>query len=149
MEFLGWFEESETLCIAVEYLREGDLTKNTSALPPLPRETAENILRQLREGFGVMHREGITHSDIKPAVLSFPPNALLGMPRCIILTNPRTSSQFPCLPCGSKSRISGNQGGGASKWIQAPDTTTFHTQVSTPSYSAPEVLGLESRFRTV
>ena len=32
---------------------------------------------------------------------------------------------------------------GASKWIQAPATTTLHTQVSTPLYGAPEVLGLD------
>jgi len=33
---------------------------------------------------------------------------------------------------------------GASKWIQAPATTTLHTQVVTASYGAPEVLGLDS-----
>jgi len=33
---------------------------------------------------------------------------------------------------------------GASKWIQAPAITTLHTQVSTPLYGAPEVLGLDS-----
>ena len=37
---------------------------------------------------------------------------------------------------------------GASKWIQAPDTTTLHTQVSTPLYGAPEVLGLDSNSET-
>ena len=32
---------------------------------------------------------------------------------------------------------------GASKWIPASATTTLHTQVSTPLYGAPEVLGLD------
>ena len=37
---------------------------------------------------------------------------------------------------------------GASKWIQAPATTTLHTQVSTPLYGAPEVQGLDSNAET-
>jgi len=37
---------------------------------------------------------------------------------------------------------------GVSKRIKAQATTTFHTQVSTPVYSAPEVLGLDSNSDT-
>jgi len=37
---------------------------------------------------------------------------------------------------------------GVSKRILAPATTTLHTQVSTPVYSAPEVLGLDSNSET-
>ena len=37
---------------------------------------------------------------------------------------------------------------GVSKRILAQATTTFHTQVSTPMYSAPEVLGLDSGSET-
>jgi len=37
---------------------------------------------------------------------------------------------------------------GVSKQIQDPTTTTFHTQVSTPAYGAPEVLGLDSTSET-
>ena len=37
---------------------------------------------------------------------------------------------------------------GVSKWIPAPGTTTFHTQVSTPLYSAPEVQGLDPNSET-
>src|ERR1700712_5330795 len=37
---------------------------------------------------------------------------------------------------------------GVSKQIQNPATTTFHTQVSTPLYGAPEVLGLDSNSET-
>jgi len=37
---------------------------------------------------------------------------------------------------------------GVSKRILAQATTTFHTQVSTPVYSAPEVLGLDSNSET-
>ena len=37
---------------------------------------------------------------------------------------------------------------GVSKRIQGHATTTFHTQVSTPVYGAPEVLGLDSNSET-
>ena len=37
---------------------------------------------------------------------------------------------------------------GASKRVRVQATTTFHTQVSTPVYSAPEVLGLDSNSET-
>ena len=72
MKFLGWYEDLETMYIAMEYLEEGDLTKHIRA--PLLQETVQNILRQILEGLEVMHRHGIAHRDIKPAVLSLPPN---------------------------------------------------------------------------
>jgi len=37
---------------------------------------------------------------------------------------------------------------GVSKQILASDTTAFHTQVATPVYAAPEVLGLDSNSET-
>ena len=66
MEFLGWYEELETLYIAMEYLREGDLTKHIGT--PLPQETVQNISKQILEGLKVMHQQGIAHRDLKPAV---------------------------------------------------------------------------------
>jgi len=78
VKFLGWFEDQETLYIAMEYLKEGDLTKHISILAPLPQETVKCISKQLLEGLKVMHQEGVTHRDIKPAVLSLPSNISLG-----------------------------------------------------------------------
>ena len=66
MEFLGWFEESETLYIAMEYCKEGDLSKHTGR--PLPQETVQNISKQILEGLKVIHQHGIAHRDLKPSV---------------------------------------------------------------------------------
>ncbi|CUS11459.1 unnamed protein product, partial [Tuber aestivum] len=64
-----------------------------------------------------MHQEGIAHRDLKPE-------------------NIFVVSMSPVwVKLGDF---------GISKWIPAEATTTFHTQVSTPVYSAPEVLGLDS-----
>jgi len=75
VEFLGWFEEPETLYIAMEYLAEGDLTRHIGA--PLPQETVQNISKQILEGLQVMHQQGIAHRDLKPAVWPGPPNTSL------------------------------------------------------------------------
>ncbi|PWW73100.1 kinase-like protein, partial [Tuber magnatum] len=119
VEFLGWFEEPETLYIAMEYLEGGDLTKHIGT--PLRQETVQIISKQILKGLKVMHQEGIAHRDLKPA-------------------NIFVVSMSPVwVKLGDF---------GASKRIQAQDTTTFHTQVSTPVYGAPEVLGLDSDSET-
>jgi len=75
VEFFGWFEEPETLYIAMEYLEKGDLTRHIGT--PLPQETVQNISKQILEGLQVMHQQGIAHRDLKPAVWSQPPNPSL------------------------------------------------------------------------
>jgi len=76
VEFQGWFEEPETLYIAMEYLEEGDLTMHIGT--PLSQETVQNISKQILEGLQVMHQHGIAHRDLKPAVWSSPENISLG-----------------------------------------------------------------------
>ena len=66
MQFLGWFEQPETLYIAMECFPEGDLARHMGK--PLPQKTVQNISKQILEGLIVMHQEGIAHRDIKPAV---------------------------------------------------------------------------------
>ncbi|CUS11451.1 unnamed protein product, partial [Tuber aestivum] len=119
IDFQGWFEEPEALYIAMEYLEEGDLAKHIGT--PLPQETVRNISKQILEGLDIMHQQGIAHRDLKPA-------------------NIFVVSMSPVwVKLGDF---------GISKRIQAHDTTTFHTRVSTPMYSAPEVLGLDSNSET-
>ncbi|PUU76167.1 kinase-like domain-containing protein [Tuber borchii] len=73
VKFLGWFEERETLYIAMEYLPEGDLTKHAGS--PLQQEIVQTISKQILEGLKVMHRKGISHRDLKPAVLGLDSNS--------------------------------------------------------------------------
>ena len=75
MELLGWFEDAETLYIAMEYLEEGDLSNHIDT--PLPQRTVQDISKQILEGLQVMHQQGIAHRDLKPAVWSLTPNTSL------------------------------------------------------------------------
>ncbi|PUU79621.1 kinase-like domain-containing protein [Tuber borchii] len=103
----------------MEYFKEGDLSRHTST--PLPQETVQDISKQILEGLKVMHQHGIAHRDLKPA-------------------NVFVVSMSPVwVKLGDF---------GVSKRIRAQATTTFHTQVLTQAYSAPEVLGLDSNSET-
>ncbi|CUS12981.1 unnamed protein product, partial [Tuber aestivum] len=64
VQFHGWFEQSQNLYIAMEYLEKGDLGKHIGE--PLPQETVQTITKQLLEGLSIMHKKGITHRDLKP-----------------------------------------------------------------------------------
>ncbi|KAG0640814.1 kinase-like domain-containing protein [Tuber brumale] len=119
MQFLGWFEESETLYIAMEYIELGDLRKHIGK--PLLQKTVQRIANQLLEGLTVMHEKGIAHRDLKPenifVVSMSPVRVKLG--------------DF-----------------GISKRIRAQDLTTYHTRLFTRSYAAPEVLGVDPNSET-
>ena len=66
MKLLGWFEEPKILCIAMEYLPEGDLTKHLGSR--LQQVTIQAIPKPVLEGLKVMHQKGMAHRDLKPAV---------------------------------------------------------------------------------
>ena len=67
VRFLGWFENSEKLYIAMEYFEKGDLRQHLGERMSVPM--AKLLLSQLLEGLNVMLRNGIAHRDIKPEVL--------------------------------------------------------------------------------
>jgi serine/threonine protein kinase len=64
VEFLGWFEDSDRLYIAMECFEQGDLRKQLDG--PLPEEVVQRITRQVIKGLQVMHENGIAHRDLKP-----------------------------------------------------------------------------------
>ncbi|KAG0640817.1 kinase-like domain-containing protein [Tuber brumale] len=119
MQFLGWFEESDTLYIAMEYIELGDLRKHIGK--PLPQKTVQQIANQLLEGLEVMHEKGIAHRDLKPE-------------------NIFVVSMSPVwVKLGDF---------GISKRIRPQDLTTYHTRVFTQPYAAPEVLGVDPNSET-
>ena len=67
VKFLGWFENSEKLYIAMEYFEKGDLRQYLAGGMPVP--AVKLLSSQLLEGLNVMHKNGIAHRDIKPEVL--------------------------------------------------------------------------------
>lgn len=66
MKSAGWFENSESLFIAMEHLPLGDLQKHIEK--PFPERESQQITLQLLEGLDFMHSNGFAHRDIKPQV---------------------------------------------------------------------------------
>ncbi|EOO03023.1 putative calcium calmodulin-dependent protein kinase type 1b protein [Phaeoacremonium minimum UCRPA7] len=60
----GWYETSDAVFIAMEYLEHGDLQKHLTG--PLPEVEAKEISSQLVEGLVFMHDNGFAHRDLKP-----------------------------------------------------------------------------------
>ncbi|KAJ5962439.1 Tetratricopeptide-like helical [Penicillium viridicatum] len=77
VESYGWFHTDDTVFIAMEYFKNGDLGQHLQRLgKPLPVLEAQQIAVQILEGLYFMHSEGFTHRDLKPAnllVVSFRP----------------------------------------------------------------------------
>lgn len=67
---LGWYvsRDGDRLCIAMEYLSQGDLQTYFDNNPPLHEEEGRQIASQVLRGLHIMHREGFSHRDVKPAV---------------------------------------------------------------------------------
>jgi serine/threonine protein kinase len=68
VDLLGWFENDESIFIAMEYLPAGDLEHFKNASPPFSEQDTNRITRQLVEGVRHMHENGFTHRDLKPGV---------------------------------------------------------------------------------
>ncbi|KAJ5129356.1 uncharacterized protein N7515_005395 [Penicillium bovifimosum] len=60
----GWFESPESVFIAMEYIRHGDLQQYLNQ--PLAEEEAKQIVCQILEGLECMHDNGFAHRDLKP-----------------------------------------------------------------------------------
>jgi serine/threonine protein kinase len=69
VEFLGWFEDSDSVYLAMEYIPLGDLEHN---VPSRPGQLVEPEIRlitfQILEGLKIMHSESFVHRDLKPKV---------------------------------------------------------------------------------
>ena len=65
VEFFGWFENDETIYLAMEYFEHGDLQRYLSE--KIPEMQIKIIMIQLLEGLKIMHQNGFTHRDLKPS----------------------------------------------------------------------------------
>jgi serine/threonine protein kinase len=72
VEFWGWFEDHDSVYLAMEYMPHGDLEDN---IPPKGEPINEweirEIASQILEGLRFMHQEGFIHQDLKPKVSNF------------------------------------------------------------------------------
>jgi serine/threonine protein kinase len=64
----GWFENDESIFIAMEYLPAGDLEQYRVDSGRFSESDTSCIVRQLVHGVRHMHENGFTHRDLKPGV---------------------------------------------------------------------------------
>ncbi|KAL0634825.1 hypothetical protein Q9L58_006258 [Maublancomyces gigas] len=113
--FLGWFDDMHTVYIAMEYMAHGDLTQYIIDHPIKARTEARDITWQILNGLVVLHKREICHRDLKPQ------NILIASvsPIWVKITDFGISKQ--------------SMG------------TSLRTSCGTPSYQAPEQVGLLPR----
>ena len=66
MTFLGWYENSDSVFLAMEYFPNGDLQNYIAR--GIVEDEAKLICAQLLDGLRLMHSFGFTHRDLKPQV---------------------------------------------------------------------------------
>ena len=64
-------EESETLCLVVEYADDGDLLQRVARAEdekvPIPEEEVWNVVLSLTKALKILHSKKILHRDLKSA----------------------------------------------------------------------------------
>lgn len=78
VSFLGWYEMGESVFLAMEYFRHGDLAGHVGNIQH-ERDIKDITVGVLR-GLEIMHAEGFAHRDLKPQV-SGPGIAIWDSPR--------------------------------------------------------------------
>lgn len=68
----GWYEDNDSLYIAMEYLELGDLQHSMQSNPHLSEHDGAVITSQILEGLEFMHENDFAHRDLKPQVRSRP-----------------------------------------------------------------------------
>ena len=66
VDFLGWWDNYDSVFLAMEYFPLGNLEDNILSGPPDVLGITD-IMFQLLEGLEIMHAEGFAHRDLKPA----------------------------------------------------------------------------------
>lgn len=68
MEFWNWYENEESIFLAMEYFPLGTL--GAFIEKKINEDDTRSIAAQLLEGLHIMHSHGFTHRDLKPEVRS-------------------------------------------------------------------------------
>jgi len=69
--FVGFhssYEDVDYVYIAMEYIPIGDMSKTFADGYQWNESDTKTVIKQLLQGLAVMHKEGITHRDLKPEV---------------------------------------------------------------------------------
>jgi len=72
VKFIASYEDAHCLHIAMEYISIGDMSKTFENGYLWNESDTKVVVEQLLHGLVVMHREGITHRDLKPEVCTLP-----------------------------------------------------------------------------
>ncbi|KAG4274828.1 CAMK protein kinase [Fusarium proliferatum] len=67
----GWYENNDSLFIAMEFCEHGDLSQYLDDRGALPEATAQSIIHQVLEGLVSMHKNNYAHRDLKPLITDF------------------------------------------------------------------------------
>lgn len=68
VQFFGWYENSDFIFLAMEYIQYGDLGQYLKEFGQEVRLQAKEIIGQILEGLVVLHQQKICHRDLKPQV---------------------------------------------------------------------------------
>ncbi|KAF3021955.1 hypothetical protein E8E14_009683 [Neopestalotiopsis sp. 37M] len=113
VQSFGWYEDDNSVYIAMEYMEHGDLQKRLTR--PYPEVEVLSIASQLLEGLQFMHENGFTHRDLKPSN--------------ILVLHPSPDWWIKIGDFGISKRVE-------------EGLTSLRTMVGTRGYLAPEVIGL-------
>ena len=73
VQFYSAFEDTDYVYIAMEYIPIRDISKTFVNGYRWNESDTKVVIKQLLQGLAVMHKEGITHRDLKPEVCTPPP----------------------------------------------------------------------------
>lgn len=105
-----FFGEEGELNLVAEYIPGWSLADHLSQIQKFPEHLVAKITRQIVDGIDYLHREGVTHRDVKPANILVDPKGIVKI------------TDF-----------------GVSSSVDVP-TMTGNTLVGTPWYIAPEMI---------
>jgi serine/threonine protein kinase len=110
----------------MEFVASGDLQRYL--ITPMAEKDSRQIISQLLEGLQFMHEHGFAHRDMKPQVSSPSTFCLKLIVKNVLVVKSKPDWWVKIADFGISKRTG--------------DNTALRTQIGTPAYAAPEVLGI-------